>query len=327
MSDALASRPKLEHDAQLKGAAKENQSEPMFLRQLAKVKTILIVTLLVLLSIPLGSTSFAITQKSKSPSNAAAGPLLTRTTTRREVSRFSYGGTVTLVGAPQGSITIEGWQRNEVEVTADIQLQAESEEDLARLASVNGFIFDDTPNHLSVLTTGMHDRSFMRRIKDFPKRLLTLPWKIDYRMRVPASTDLEVSGGRGRISISGVEGTIGITSPQSDANLTFTGGLVSATIAFGSVTLHVPVRSWRGAGADVKLAAGDLTVELPAGFNGDIDAEILRRGKIENNYAGLEPRERRGWTEKVIRGRAGVSGATFRFTVGDGTIHIKKVSE
>jgi len=68
-------------------------------------------------------------------------------------------------------------------------------------------------------------------------------------------------------------------------------------------------------------------VDLPVGFNGDIDADILRIGKIENSHPGLEVRERPGLTEKVVRARAGAGGATLKFTVGDGTISIKKKTE
>jgi hypothetical protein len=103
-----------------------------------------------------------------------------------------------------------------------------------------------------------------------------------------------------------------------------TGGVVSATIAAGNVRLLIPVRSWRGAGADIRIAAGVLNVELPPGFNGDIDADILRAGKIVNTYDGLQSRERPGITETVIRARAGAGGASFKFTLGDGIIYIKK---
>ncbi|HEV2834111.1 MAG TPA: hypothetical protein VGW58_02280, partial [Pyrinomonadaceae bacterium] len=111
--------------------------------------------------------------------------LLTRSTRRRENCRFSYGGTVTLVGAPRGAVTVEGWNRNEVELTADIELKAETEADLDQLAKVNGFVFDEDINHVSILTVGTHDRTFMKKsAKNFPKKLLNLPWKIDYRLRV-----------------------------------------------------------------------------------------------------------------------------------------------
>src|SRR5215510_11425131 len=79
--------------------------------------------------------------------------LLTRTTTRHESARFSYGGTVTLIAAPRGSVTVEGWPRNEVELTANIELKGATEADLDQLATVNSFVFDEDLNHISVLTT------------------------------------------------------------------------------------------------------------------------------------------------------------------------------
>jgi len=251
--------------------------------------------------------------------------LLTRTSTRRETARFSYGGTVTLIAAPRGSVTVEGWQRNEVEVTANIELKGATEADLDQLAKVNNFVFDEDLNHISILTTGTHDRAFMKRSnKKFPKNLLNLPWKIDYRLRVPVNTDLEVNAGHGDVKLSGVEGALRITATESDTALTLTGGTVTTTVTAGSITFTIPARSWRGNGADVRVASGTINVDLQPGFSGDIDAEILRTGKIINTYDGLTSREKPGLTERSVRARAGAGGAYFKFTVGDGTVNIRK---
>ncbi|HKY45491.1 MAG TPA: hypothetical protein VJM50_20525, partial [Pyrinomonadaceae bacterium] len=143
--------------------------------------------------------------------------LLTRTSTRREARRFAWGGTVTLIGAPRGAVTVEGWTRNEVELTATIELKGPTEADLDQLALVNTFVFDEDLNHISVLTTGTHDRAFMKRAaKNFPKKLLNLPWKIDYRLRVPLNTDLEINAGHGPVKLSGVEGSIRVTATESE---------------------------------------------------------------------------------------------------------------
>jgi hypothetical protein len=284
-------------------------------------------SLLVFLLLCASSVTVAFAQKNK-PVAVPAGPLLKRTTTRHEARRFAYGGTFTVVGAPRGSIVIEGWSKNEVEITAEIELQAVSESDFDLLAVVNNFVFDEDTNHLRILSTGMHDKSFMKRVaKDFPKALLGLPWKIDYHIRVPTATDLEINAGSGNVSLSGVEGAITFTAPQTDASLTLMGGIFTATVAVGKVNVIIPNRSWRGSGVDIQLAAGDLIVELPAGFSGDIDAEILRSGRIANGYLALEPREKPGLTERTIRGRAGNGGATLKFVVADGTITIKKKIE
>lgn len=252
--------------------------------------------------------------------------LLTRTSRRRETARFNYGGTVTVIGAPRGSVTVEGWPRNEVELTADIELKGPTEADLDQLATVNTFVFDEDLNHVSVLTTGTHDRSFMKRsAKNFPKKLLNFPWKIDYRLRVPVNTDLEISAGHGSVKLSGVEGSMRVSATESETALSLTGGLVTTTVTAGVINLTIPTRSWRGSGADIRIASGTINVELAPGFSGDIDAEVLRTGRIVNTYDGLASREKPGITERTIRGRAGAGGPIFKFTVGDGTVNIRRI--
>ena len=254
--------------------------------------------------------------------------LLTRNTRRQETRHFSYGGTVTLIAAPRGSVTVEGWSRDEVEVTAEIELKAPTEADLDQLAKVNSFVFDEDLNHVSVLTTGTHDRAYMKRAaKNFPKKLLNLPWKIDYRLRVPVNTDLEVNAGHGTLKLSGVEGALRLTATESDTALTLTGGTVTTTVTAGSITLTIPARSWRGAGADIRIASGTINVDLPAGFSGDIDADVLRTGKIVNTYEGLASREKPGITERTVRARSGAGGAYFKFTVGDGIVNIRRAAQ
>ena len=258
------------------------------------------------------------------PVVATAAPTLKRTTSRHETRRLAYGSSLTLLGAPAGSVTIEAWSRSEVDITADIELFANSEEELALLATVNNFTIDEDISHVRILTTGTHDKAFMRRVaKKFPKALLNLPWKIDYRIRVPAMCDLEIDLGRGPFNLSGVEGSIAVKALESDATLVLTGGGVMATIGAGSVKVSVAAKSWRGAGALIQLARGDLTLELPANFNADINADVLRTGQIENTYTELIPQERTTFTTRAIRGRAGAGGATLAFKVTDGTLKIK----
>lgn len=267
-------------------------------------------------------------QKNKDKTAVVPVVDVTRTTTRHETRRLAYGGTVTIVGPPVGSITIEGWDRSEVDVSADIELHAASESDLATLAILNNFLVDEDSNHVRILTTGTHDRSFMKQFgKNVPKGLLNQPWRIDFRIRVPALTDVEVSQGVGIVKLAGVEGALHLSALQSDAVLTLSGGNAGITIQQGAINFAVPARSWHGLGADVKLASGTLVVELPAGFSGDINADVLRVGSVEVSYPGLEPREKNGITPRAVRARAGNGGATLSFTVGDGVIKIKQTGQ
>jgi hypothetical protein len=284
---------------------------------------------LVLLATTFLSPSFSnlspfVAQQKKLPDPNRVPPLV-RTTTRHEVRRFGYGGTLTLIGAPAGSVRIEGWPRNEIDITAEIQLRADTEADLDRLAALNNFVLDDDSNHISVMTVGTHDKAFMRTAaRKFPKELLGLPWKIDYRIRVPVHIDLDINAGRGPITVTGIEGDVRLTASESETNLKLGAGSLAVTVAAGKVNLTVPVRSWRRGGVDIRVAAGEITLELPSGFSADFDGEILQAGEIKYAYPGLESREKPGLTPRAMKARTGAGGAFFRLTVGAGTINIKK---
>ncbi|MBV9927011.1 MAG: hypothetical protein JOZ96_18480 [Acidobacteria bacterium] len=265
-------------------------------------------------------------RRPEKPAQAQAPSLLKRTTTRRELKRLGYGGSVTLYGAPDGSVTVEAWNRSEVEVTAEIEQSADTEENLTRLASLNTFAVDEDVNHVRVMTVGLYDRKYAKRAaRGLPKQLLSMPWRIDYRLKVPAACDVEINAGRGRLVVTGVEGALRINAGGGpDSLLALAGGDVEATVASGPVTVRQAGRSWRGRGLRLRVAAGDVEVELPAAFNGDVDAEVLRAGRVENTHPALAPRERTTPDERTLQARAGQGGATLSFTVGDGTIRIRQ---
>lgn len=253
--------------------------------------------------------------------NKPVGPLVKRTTTRHETARLPFGGTVTFSAAPAGSIIIEGWQRSEIDITASIELQAPTTADLDLLAQANTFLVDVDTNHVRILTSGTHDRVFMKRtFKNFPKALIGLPWKIDYVIRMPALTDLSIDAGNGPIKLSGVEGALRLNALVGDADLSLTGGLASVLVQGGTLNLRIPARSWHGLGAEIKLASGVMNVALLPGFSADINADVMRAGEVKVAYPDLQPVGRNGITTKSIRARAGSGGATLSFTVGDGTI-------
>ena len=61
---------------------------------------------------------------------------------------------------------------------------------------------------------------------------------------------------------------------------------------------------------------------LPLNLNAELDASVLRTGKIENDYAALKPRDRTQFTDKLMYAKVGNSGVRFNFTVGDGILKL-----
>jgi hypothetical protein len=257
------------------------------------------------------------------------GQLLKKTTYKTDSVEFGAGGTVSVTGAPNGSISIEGWNKAEIEVSAEIEIQAGTEADLAQLASVDSFVIEQGFNSTRIVSVGTFDNDYMKRTaKKFPKALLAMPFKIDYKIKVPRYCDLNITGGDGDFSLVGVDGEVYVKYLNSNAKINLVGGSLQATFGGGTVDVTISTRSWRGRFADIQLATGTMNVQLPLSFNAEVDATVLRSGQIENSFAELKPRSRNAqFTEKSISAKAGVGGVPLKFTVGDGTLKISEVKQ
>lgn len=247
-----------------------------------------------------------------------------RTTYKTDRFDFGVGGTLSITGAPYGSITVEGWSNREIEISAEIEVEGATEADIAILSRVTGFVMQESLGRIGITSVGANDRKAMRKIdKKFPKHLIGKPFKINYTVKVPRYTDIDINGGIGDLNISGVEGIMKINYLDTNAKIDLVGGGITAVIGKGNVDITIPTRSWRGRFADVQVATGTLNLFLPNGLNSNFDASILRTGKIENSFDELKPRTRHDkFTETVIAAKSGTGTIPLKFTVGDGTMKI-----
>ncbi len=257
----------------------------------------------------------------------SASAQLKRTTVKTDKLDFGAGGTVTIQGSPKGSIKVEGWPQREVEITAEITVEAATDADLERLSKVTGFQLDESTGRVGIISLGAHDKKYVKAVdKKFPKHLMGNAYRIDYVLKVPQYTDLQIDGGTGDLHVSNVEGAIKINFIETNAKLDLVGGGVTAVFGKGDVDVSIPTRSWRGRFADIQLAMGTMSLNLPAGLNAEFDATILKSGKIENAFDGFKPRVRKQeFTERSIAAKAGTGGIPLKFSVGDGTMKISTI--
>jgi hypothetical protein len=256
-----------------------------------------------------------------------ASAQLKRVVTKTDKFDFGAGGTVAIIGAPAGKIIVEPSARNEIEITAEITLEAPTESDLTALENVTGFVLQEAFGRVAINSVGTNDKKYLKTAaKKFPKNLIGLPFKIDYVVRVPRYCDLQIDGGKGDVTVRGVEGAMRINSLEGDVKLDLIGGGVNGTFGKGNVTVTMPDRSWRGNVIDIALASGEMDVYLPALLSAELDATILRSGRIENGLIDLQPRVRTvKFTEQNISAKAGSGGVPMKFTVGDGTLRLKTI--
>src|SRR5687767_14719165 len=78
-----------------------------------------------------------------------------RITSKSDRFDFGVGGTLAVTGAPVGSIRIEGWKNREVEITAEIEIQANSEADLSKLSEVTTFVLQESVGRIEITSIGI----------------------------------------------------------------------------------------------------------------------------------------------------------------------------
>lgn len=255
--------------------------------------------------------------------NEANSGLIKRTKYQTETIEFGAGGTLVVLGSPEGSIEIEGWPKNEIEIAAEIEVQGYTEQDLAMMAEVTGFIIDQGLTKVSIISVGTHDQKYLKKVsKKFPKELRRMPFQISYKIKVPHYIGLEINGGKGDFKLSMVEGMMRINYLESDARMNLIGGAVQATIGSGNVDVTIGTRSWRGQFADVQVAKGNLNLWLPKNMNANLTAKVLQTGRIDNSYKLLKPMRLTKFTEKGMYAKVGNGGAELSFTVGEGMLKI-----
>jgi len=255
--------------------------------------------------------------------------LLKRTTYKTDKFDFSAGGTIEIKGAPLGSIRVEARSKNEIEISAEVEVQAVTESDLAKLADVTGYVLDESASRASITSIGLNDKKTLpKALKKLPKNLIGLPYKIDYVIKVPRYCDLQIDGGRGDLSVMGVEGAIHINYLSTEAKILLIGGGLNGTFGTGTVDIKMPNRSWRGNAIDVALSSGTMSVHLPVNLSAELDATIVKTGSIENGLDGLKPRAHKvPFTDKLISANAGSGGVSMKFTVGSGTLKLIKLAK
>ena len=158
--------------------------------------------------------------------------------------------------------------------------------------------------------------------KKFNKALLTMPVRIDYHIKVPLYIDLDINGGDGNLSISGTLGSMDIKFVKTNARLALNSGLTNATFGSGTVDVVIPNYRWAGRFVGIQLASGTLNVQLPNSLSADVEAKILRTGKIESSYTRFTPvYQSVPFTDKFMDARVGAGGISMKYAVGDGTLN------
>lgn len=215
-----------------------------------------------------------------------------------------------------GSVRIIGWDRNEVEVTGELDGASQELE------------IDKDDDHISievVIMEGHHE--------DIEGA--------DIEVRVPRGSQLEVETVSATIEVSGVSGALEISSVAGDITVEGDSRKVELATVSSDITLkdgenledgelesvsgdiHVEAAFGKRGSFDFQTVSGDIVLLVPSGINARFDIETFS-GDIENEL-GPEPVKKDSiLPSKELSFSTGSGGARIALQSFSGSIHIQK---
>lgn len=212
---------------------------------------------------------------------------------------FPAGGSVSVENV-QGEISVEGWDRAEVEITA----AKIGKDENARLGDVR-----------VVTEVGLNSLTF-RTV--YPPRL-DKPIRVNYRLRVPRQVQLSsLRTLEGNIAVHNVEGLVDARTLSGNIEQMNVSGRVVARALTGSV--FVSLRTLPAGTAPLLLDTvnGNVVLLLPPRPNADLELSTVA-GTIEGNYA-YQISSVPG--DSTRRTRLGLGGVTISLRTVRGSIRV-----
>lgn len=211
---------------------------------------------------------------------------------------IAANGSLTLTNV-NGSVRIEGWDKNYVEVRA-IKRAAKERADLKRV-------------RIEVETLPMAVNIRTRYPENDPAGV-----DVEYRVRVPYQVSLSrVETVNGNLFVSGVEGASDLRTVNGDVDVYEGGGRYSGKTTNGNV--RVEMRSLARAGEmTLESVNGSVGLALPQNANAQVDARSLN-GEF---HTELPLMVQSGGLGREVRGSLGRGGLTLRLRSVNGRIDL-----
>jgi DUF4097 and DUF4098 domain-containing protein YvlB len=205
----------------------------------------------------------------------------------------------------QGEISVEGWDRAEVEVTA------------ARIGSGQGHHLDD----VRVVTEfGVGSLTFTTV---YPHHLEG-PVRVNYRLRVPRQVRLSsLRTLEGNITVRHVEGSVDARTLSGNIEETDVTGRAMARALTGSILVSLRASPAGTAPLLLDTVNGNIVLLLPPRANADLELSTVA-GTIEGNYA-FQVSSVLG--DSTRRTRVGLGGVTISLRTVRGSIRVAQRDE
>lgn len=203
-----------------------------------------------------------------------------------------------------GHVTIEGWEKNEVSISA---VKTGNPKDLDRL-------------EISVEVDKHKGKDWIHIETEYG--LFTLnSGSVDYTIKVPTDAILEdIELVNGDLNVTGVTGYLSLGTVNGSVTASGMSGSAWVETVNGNLDLTFD-KMEKGQTVDLESVNGFILLRIPAKSNAQVDAETLN-GSVSSEF-GLAI-EKGEWIGRSMEGLVGSGGARITLETVNGSIDVKK---
>ncbi len=205
---------------------------------------------------------------------------------------------------PNGGITVEGWDRNEIRVRARVRTQARTEAEARELAS-----------EVRVHTDAGRIASEGPRNLDWDRR----GWSVSYEVFVPRRTDLGLTSTNGGLRVTAVEGEMELSSTNGGISLQRVAGEVRGRTTNGGLDVRLAGDRWNGRGLELETTNGSVTLTLPEGYSARLETRTVNGGTRVDFPVTVQGRNGRR-----VEADLGSGGPLIRIETTNGAVRVRR---
>lgn len=222
----------------------------------------------------------------------------------RDVPVRLSGRALEIDGRQNGSIRVQGWDGDQVKVTARLQTNGESDAEAQALLKDIRITSDGRRVSAEGPSDGRGYRS---------------GWSASYVVMVPRRFDLTLDANNGSLGVDGVTGKLDLRTTNGSVALTDVGGDVHARTQNGSLNLQLAGKSWDGEGLDAVTQNGSVRLMVPEAYSANLETGTVN-GRIDTDI----PITVQGRITRQLSVPLNGGGRTIRATTTNGSVRISR---
>ena len=211
------------------------------------------------------------------------------------------GGVFSVDAGPNGSISVAGENRRDVQVRAIVHAWAGDEAEAARIASA-----------VNIRTDGA-----LRA--DGPEQRGRVGFSVSYEILTPLEIDLNLETRNGSIAIADVSGNLAFETQNGSIKLDGVAGNVRGRTTNGGVDAELVGETWNGAGLDLRTTNGGVRLRIPEDYSARIEARTVNGG-IDVDFPVMV----QGRIGRELSTTLGDGGALVRAETTNGAVRIMR---